>query len=194
MIGRFQRNRGERTAVRAVRGVRARLLAYSVALLAVGIAVTVFTVRQILLVRLDSGVEDSLVQEVQEFRSLADGIDPRTGQPFGPRLQPLFDLYLQRNVPAEGEQLLTFSRGEFYREKDTDPDDFRLSTRGDLMERWSNLTEPQSGDLDTPSGPVRYLAVPVSFGGGPTGTFVVSNFTAGERDEVNDAEIGRAHI
>jgi two-component system, OmpR family, sensor kinase len=176
-----------RVAMRAARGVRIRLFAYSVALLAIGIAVTVLTVRQILLVRLDSRIEESLVQEVQEFRSLADGIDPRTGEEFGPRLEPLFDLYLQRNVPAEGEQLLTFSRGEFYREKDTNPEDLRLSTRPDLMDRWATLTDPVSGDLDTPSGPVRYLAVPVSFGGGPSGTFVVSNFTAGERDEIADA-------
>jgi signal transduction histidine kinase len=172
---------------RAVRGVRARLFAYSVALLAIGIAVTVFTVRQILLVRLDDRVSDSLVQEVQEFRSLADGIDPRTGRRFGPQLKPLFDLYLQRNVPGQGEQLLTFSRGEFYREKDTNPDDERLSTRPNLVQRWSDLTEPESGKLDTSSGPARYLAVPVSFGGGPTGTFVVANFTAGERDEIADA-------
>jgi two-component system OmpR family sensor kinase len=176
-----------RTALRALHGVRARLFAYSVVLLAIGIAVTVLTVRQILLVRLDQRVEDSLVQEVQEFRSLADGINPRTGLPFGPRLEPLFDLYLQRNVPARGEQLLTFAGGEFYREKDTNPEDFRLSTREDLMTLWANLEEPQSGDLDTPSGPVRYLSVPVSFGEGPRGTFVVSYFTAGERDEIADA-------
>jgi two-component system, OmpR family, sensor kinase len=179
--------------LRALRGVRSRLLAYSVLLLFVGIAVTVFTVRQILLVRLDARVEDSLVQEVKEFRSLAGGIDPRTGRPFGPALRPLFDLYLQRNVPAEGEDLLTFSRGEFYRERSSASTDFRLSSRQDLKNRWATLTQPESGDLDTPSGPVRYLAVPISTGD-RRGTFVVANFTSGERDEIEDAVTAAAAV
>jgi two-component system, OmpR family, sensor kinase len=173
--------------LRALRGVRTRIFAYAVLLLLVGIGVTVFTVRQVLLVRLDSRVEESLVQEVREFRSLADGIDPRTGKPFGPGLRPLFDLYLRRNVPAEGEQLLTFSGGAFYREKDTEPGVVRLSSRPDLVQRWAGLERPESGNLDTPSGPVRYLAVPVSALGGRTGTFVVANFTEGERGEIEDA-------
>jgi signal transduction histidine kinase len=179
-------------ALRAVRGVRIRILAYAVLLLLAGIAVTVFTARQILLVRLDSDVEESLVQEVEEFRRLAAGIDPRTGRPFGPRLRPLFDLYLQRNVPASGEQLLTFSRGEFYRSKDINPSDYRLRNRADLVTRWSNLTKPESGELDTPSGPVRYLAVPVT-SGARTGSFVVANFTDAERAEIRNA-IGTAAI
>ena len=173
-------------ALRAVRGVRVRLFAYAALLLFVGIAVTVVTARQILLVRLDSRVEESLVQEVREFRSLAGGTDPRTGRPFG-RLEPLFDLYLQRNVPTLGEQLLTFTGDGFYREKDIDPSDFRLRRRPDLVERWASLTEPDSGEVETISGPVQYLAVPITAGGGREGTFVVAYFTARERDEVEAA-------
>ena len=170
-----------------VRGVRIRLFAYSVLLLFVGIAITLITARQILLVRLDSRVEESLVQEVQEFRSLAGGIDPRTGRPFGPGLRPLFDLYLQRNVPGDGEELLTFSRGGFYRERDFADSTYRLNSRRDLVQRWSRLREPESGELETPAGPVRYLAVPVASTGGRSGAFVVANFIAGERDEIEDA-------
>jgi len=187
LIGRSRQEQPKPAAIRAVRGVRARLFAYSVVLLAVGIAVTVFTGRQILMVRLDSRIGDSLVQEVREFRSLADGIDPRTGRPFGRQPQPLFDLYLKRNVLEEGEQLLTFLHGKLYRVKDTNPDDFLLSSRANLVRRWSTLTEPQSGGLDTPSGPVRYLAVPMWYSGTKAGTFVVAKFTARERDEIADA-------
>lgn len=186
MTGR-SRKQAKPAAVRAVRGVRTRLFAYSVVLLAVGIAVTVFTGRQILLVRLDARVGDSLVQEVREFKSMANGANPQTGRPFDRSLKPLFDLYLKRNVLEEGEQLLTFSRGKLYRDKDTNPDDFRLSTRADLVRRWSNLTEPESGGIETPSGPVRYLAVPMWYSGTHAGTFVVAKFTARERDEVADA-------
>jgi two-component system, OmpR family, sensor kinase len=174
-------------AIRALQGVRARLFAYSVVLLAIGIAVTVFTGRQILLVGLDSRIGDSLLQEVREFKSFAKGAGPRTGLSLERQLQTLFDLYLERNVLEEGEQLLTFTQGRLYRDKDTNPDDFRLSSRADLTRRWGSLTEPQSGGLDTPSGPVRYLAVPMWFSGVRTGTFVVAKFTARERDEIADA-------
>jgi two-component system, OmpR family, sensor kinase len=184
---RAQQDRGKPAAIRAVRGVRARLFAYSVVLLAVGIAVTVFTGRQILLVRLDSRIGDSLLQEVREFRSLARGTNPQTGRPFSRQLEPLFDLYLERNVLEEGEQLLTFTGGKLYRDRDTNPDDFRLSSRADLRRRWATLTEPQSGGIDTPSGPVRYLAVPIWVSATRAGTFVVAKFTARERDEIADA-------
>lgn len=187
MIRRSRQRQAKPAAIRAVRGVRTRLFAYSVVLLAVGIAVTVFTCRQILLARLDSRVGDSLVQEAQEFRSLADGLDLRSGRPLERRLQALFDLYLERNVLEEGEQVLTFTQAELYREKDTSPDDFRLSSRRALVRRWSNLSEPESGGLDTPSGPVRYLAVPLWYSGTHAGTFAVAKFTARDRDEIADA-------
>jgi two-component system OmpR family sensor kinase len=179
--------------IRALRGVRARLFAYSVVLLAVGIAVTVFTGRQILMVRLDSRVGDSLLQEVQEFRNLADGATPLSGRPSEARRRALFDLYLMRNVLEEGEQVLTFADGRLYRERDTSAYDFRLGSRTDLVLQWSNLDEPQSGSLDTPSGPVRYLAVPMWYSGSRAGTFVVAKFTARERDEIADA-VGTAAL
>jgi two-component system, OmpR family, sensor kinase len=187
LIRRPRQRQAKPAAIRAVRGVRTRLFAYSVMLLAVGIAVTVFTCRQILLVRLDSRVGDSLVQEAQEFRSLADGLDLRSGRPLERRLQALFDLYLERNVLEEGEQILTFTKGKLYREKDTSPADFRLSSRAALRRRWASLAEPQSGGLDTPAGPVRYLAVPLRYSGTEAGTFAVAKFTARDRDEIADA-------
>src|SRR5688572_17737878 len=73
------------TLVRRITGgVRARLLASYVILLAIAAFASVLAVRQVLLVRLDDRVEEDLQQEVQEFRALAStGIDPRTRKPFG---------------------------------------------------------------------------------------------------------------
>ena len=173
--------------------MRARLLAYSVLLLFAGIAVTVLTLRQILLTGLDSRVEDALVQEAREFRSLADGIDPRTGEPFGPRLEPLFDLFSERNVPTKDEALIYITGDEVYREEQTAGNDYRIGSRPELVRRWSRLRGPESGELQTPAGPVRYLAVPVALAGREEGgAFVVASFTAGERDEISDAVLAAA--
>ena len=59
-------------------------------LLAIAAFASVFAVRQVLLVRLDDRVEEDLQQEVEEFRELAGGIDPRTGEPFGDDVKAIF--------------------------------------------------------------------------------------------------------
>ncbi len=74
-------------ARRITGGVRTRILASYVILLAIAAFASVLAVRQVLLVRLDDRVEENLQQEVEEFRALAGGIDPRTGEPFGDDVQ-----------------------------------------------------------------------------------------------------------
>ena len=174
--------------LRAARGVRARILVYAVALLLLGIAVTVVTVRQILLVRLDAQVDERLTQEVAEFDALAAGVDPQTGRPFGPRIRPLFDLFLARNVPAADEQLLTYVDGRFYRREPSGGPMSPLSSSPALGERLAGAERPLSGTVDTPEGPVRYLAVPVSSQQAPArGTFVAAYSIGEDRAEVDDA-------
>ena len=60
-------------------------------------------------------VDGALVQEVDEFRALADdGRNPLTGEPFGGDVRSLFDVFLLRNVPIEGEAIFTFVDGRPY--------------------------------------------------------------------------------
>ena len=173
-------------AVRRITGdVRVRILASYVLLLVVAAVISVVVVRQVLLVRLDDRIDEDLSQEVQEFKSLAGGIDPETGRPFGSDSDRIFAVYLERNVPGEGEQLLTIpKRGEF---------DYRATERADLLpdqslvSRWRTLRETERGEIDTVAGEVRYIALPLVSQGRNVGTFVVSHFTQGEREEVNEA-------
>ena len=61
-------------------------------------------------------VDDSLVQEVDEFRRLVrDGRNPLDGEPFGSDVAEIFDVFLLRNVPGEGEEIFTFLGGRSYR-------------------------------------------------------------------------------
>ena len=56
---------------------------------------------------------------------------------------------------------------------------------GDAIDYWLSLEGPQQGTLDTPVGDARYVTVPI----GETGNdlFVVANFPAFERSEIDEA-------
>ena len=167
-------------------GVRARILASYVILLAIAAFASVLAVRQVLLVRLDDRVEEDLQQEVQEFRALAaTGIDPRTRRPFGDDVEAIFRTYLERNVPDDDEELITVPRtGTPRRDGGDNTESF---TFGDFIERWRTLETVERGDIDTPGGPVRYVAIPVEGRTRTLGTFVVASFISDEREEVDEA-------
>jgi signal transduction histidine kinase len=173
-------------ARRITGGVRTRILASYVILLAIAAFASVLAVRQVLLVRLDDRVEEDLQQEVQEFRALADkGVDPETGRPFGDDVKAIFRTYLERNVPDDDEELITVPRrGAPRRDGGDNTESF---TFGDYIDRWRTLAEVERGDVDTPGGPVRYVAIPVEGESGTLGTFAVAIFTADEREQVDEA-------
>jgi signal transduction histidine kinase len=173
-------------ALRRITGdVRVRILASYVLLLLIAAVVSVLVVRQVLLVRLDDRIEEDLAQEVQEFQRLAGGVDPATGEPFGPDANRIFEVYLDRNVPGEGEQLLTIPR--------TGQPQFRATQGADLtfdqslVSGWRDLRNTERGEIDTVAGEARYIALPLLAQGDNVGTFVVAHFTEGEREEVNEA-------
>jgi signal transduction histidine kinase len=157
-----------------------------VILLALAAFASVFAVRQVLLVRLDDRIQDSLNQEVQEFRQLAGGLDPRTGDPFGDEVKRIFDVYFERNVPGEGEELITVPRrGEAQVLASDRATEFIF---GDpYISEWRRLAEVERGEIETPAGTARYVAVPVKDGQRTLGSFVVANFIEGEREEVDEA-------
>ena len=179
-----QRRRPLRRRIAA--DVRTRILVSYVVLLAVAALASVLVVRQVLLVRLDDRIDSDLAQEVDEFQRLAGGIDPETGKPFGTDVKRIFDVFLSRNVAGEGEQLVTVPRkGEArYRNSERVGD---FPPPREEVARWRQLDSSERGELETAIGHVEYLAVPVEVRGRTLGTFVVADYTQGEREEVNAA-------
>lgn len=131
-----QRSRWAGRWRQALHGVRTRVVVATIALLALSTALSVVVMRQVLLERLDEEITDGLHQEVNEFRRLAGGNDPETGEPFGDDLRAILDTYFSRNVPNEGEALLSFVDGR--------PHATAYSAQAnrslDLRLRWSRLT------------------------------------------------------
>ena len=178
---------GERRPLtrRLLGDVRARILTSYVLLLAISAFASVIAVRQVLLVRMDDRIEESLEQEVREFRQLAGGIDPRTGERFGEDVRAIFRTYLDRNVPDDDEELITVPRQG--RPQIDAGDNASGYSFADFVERWRTLPEVDRGELDTPGGPARYVAVPIRVDGATLGTFVVASFIESEREEVDEA-------
>jgi signal transduction histidine kinase len=160
-------------------------------LLAVSTAISLVAVRQVLHLGLDEEINNQLLQESAEFRSLMGGNDPSTGRPFGTDLKSIFDVFFERNFPGEGELLLSILDGKPYKSKRAQDASYRLERQEGLLRQWSGLNNPQRGELETPIGPARYLAVPVVFEGRTRGAFIVANFPAHEQGEI-DGAIGLA--
>jgi two-component system OmpR family sensor kinase len=171
---------------RLLGSARARVLIAALALLAVTIAVSIVVDRAVLLARLDERIDRDLRQEVDEFRRLANGRDPRTGDAFGEDVAALFDVYLSNNVPSDDEVILTLLAGEPYARSADAP--YPVEELAALVERWATTATSAYATDTTPAGPLRSLAVPVTDDDGNVGgTFVVGRFTDADRAEVDEA-------
>lgn len=169
------------------RSARARILASYLVLLAFSTFASVVAIREILLIRLDTRVDASLVREAEELRRLAGGRDPLTGRPFGTNVRRVFDAYLSLNVPGEDEALVTLVDGKPYRSSRTQSAGYSWERDTRLVRRWARLERTTTGSLETPGGPVRFLAVPTRASGKTLGTLVVAISAAEEREAVHEA-------
>jgi signal transduction histidine kinase len=164
------------------------MLLVHVGLLAIAVVASVLAARQLLLARLEDRIDHELAQEVSELRILARGRDPRTGTPFGTDVRRVLQVFLTRNVPSRNEVILTYVEGRPYeRSRTVRSPPYRLDQDPELIARWGTLEETDQGEISTPGGRVRFLAVPVLLPGAPPATFVVAVFRDREQEELNDA-------
>lgn len=196
------RGRIRRRALRFFGGIRLRLVWWFIVVLAIATVASVFIVRQVLVQRLDARIETELVQEVNEVRRLAEGNDPETGEPFGERLDRIFDVFLSRNIPARHEMFLTFIDGSLHGYRPArEPEPlsetqipYELQADAALTARWANVSEPTRGQADTPGGTVEYLAVPFIVAGEPHGTFVVASFREFQEADTQAASLAAGMV
>ena len=165
---------------------RARILASYLVLLLFSTVVGTIVLREVLLTRAGERVDDALVQETEEFGRLArDGRNPRTGKPFGNDVRAIFDVFLSRNVPGEGEAFYTYAGGDLHERnvvRSLEP------VRIPEIDAHGDTPITRRGEFELRDGTrFRYVAVPVKTGGRTRGVFAVAIDLSGELDEVNDA-------
>jgi two-component system, OmpR family, sensor kinase len=168
---------------------RARILASYLILLLFSTAVGTIVLREVLLARAGERVDDALVQETQEFKRLAeDGRNPETGQPFGLDVGAIFDVFLDRNVPAESEAFYTFFDGADHDERFAPSLEERRLAQIDAL---AGTTVPRRGEFEHEDETrFRYVTVPVFPESGDRtrgGVFAVVIDLSQELDEVNEA-------
>ena len=172
---------------------RTRILIWYLLLMALSSAASVLAVRQILFTRLEERVEQSLYQEVEEFRQLRQGKNPETGQPFGDDIVAIFDVFLARNIPEDNEYLLAIVEGELY-EASSLALPAALQPEGGLIDQWSTLLQREQDSVNTVSGTVLYLADPISATGQVGGVFVVAHMISRDRAEVIESVLIIAQV
>lgn len=164
--------------------MRVRILAVVIVLLLVSAVGSVLVLRAALLADLETEITQSLDREAEEFRLLAAGTDPRTGERFDGDLEAVFDVYFAREVADEGELLLALV-GDRVHESRRAEDAAGPEQLTEAADYWAALEEEESGALETEVGEARYVVLPLEGTGGPDGVFVVANFAAAEQDEAS---------
>jgi two-component system OmpR family sensor kinase len=183
-------------------GIRLRMVWWFIVVLALATAGSVILVRQVLVQRLDARIETELVQEVDEVRRLAGGNDPETGEPFGGRVDRIFEVFIARNIPARHEMLLTYLDGELHlfspHSEAGQLDDvqvlYPLHQDKVLATRWADIAEPRRGRAETPAGAIEYLAVPFLVNENPRGVFVVASFRDLQQADTDAASVAAAIV
>ena len=173
--------------------LRARIVAWFIGVLAVTTVALVFVTYEVLLIRLDQRIDAELQQEAAEIRRLAAGRDPATGEPFGTRVDRIFDVFLLRNIPSPNEALITFVAGQPYK-RSAVVVPYRLDQDPELVARWSSLTRPERGSVDTPVGRVEYLGVPLRANGATRGVFVAAIFRDRLREDADSAVLAAGAV
>lgn len=161
---------------------RARILGWYVLLLAVALVAALLLQRALLLRQASVDADLALDQEVSELRQLAGGVDPATGEAFGGDVEAIFDLFLSRNVPLEGEGVVTLIDGLPYK---TDVTGAEL-VGTDVAAGWAQVSLPTRDEVLTERGALRYLAVPLELNGDVLGVFVVAIFMESRLESIDD--------
>jgi two-component system, OmpR family, sensor kinase len=174
-------------------GLRPRIIAWFIGVLAATTTASVIVMHAVLDIRVDRRIDAELAQEAAELRRLAGGNDPESGRPFGARVRRIFRVYLDRNVPSRNEALVTFVDGRpFLRSRAVLP--YRLDRDPTLIARWGTLSQTDRGSVETPAGPVEYIAVPLRSGERTAGVFVAAIFRDREDDDVHAALVAAAIV
>ncbi|HPJ18729.1 MAG TPA: HAMP domain-containing sensor histidine kinase [Actinomycetota bacterium] len=153
---------------------RVRILGWVLIPVLVVLVISWIAAWSLLMQGVDDRIDTELRGEVSELRLLAErGIDEKTGLPFTD-VRSLLDQHIQRSIPDPNETMFVMVDGEVETRTSDDPP-VRLDLDPVLLDQVRDVQDVTLGDLETTSGDVRWIAVPVE-AGGQRGIFIVGIF------------------
>lgn len=167
-------------------GFRTRVLVAYCVLILVSLLASILAIRQVLLAHLDEAIEQALNQEVQEFRVLVDGLDPKTAKPFGENTTAIFQVFLNRNIPKPYEYLITLLPDQFYASSPIALP-HAIGPESPAVNHWRTLTQAERGEIQTPVHAIVYQAEPITINDQVRGVFVVAISIGDERQDIDEA-------
>jgi len=160
---------------------RARILAWYVVLLALALAISVITVRQVLIDHINHRIDAELHESAAELGSLA------LSHPADEKTTSLADLLragVRSGVPEQNATLIGLMDGRPFA-RAPQPVPVRLDLIPNLVTRWAAARHTQFGVVETSAGQVRYAAVPVP-GYPGRGVLISAIFSSRDLAEAND--------
>ena len=159
-------------------GIRARVVASFVTLLAIAVLVSIGVLQQVGSRRIDAQVTQDLSTAAADLRARLGQDASTLGRPGGPTLTSVFDDYL-RARPARGDQA-------FLAIVDGRPFATSAGSRVALQtlpiaSRWAAMRTSETGQVATDAGALRWLAVPVLSNGRLLGVLVATELLAGQQ-------------
>ena len=134
--------------------------------------------------QLQDRIELHLTREAQELAVLAEkAIDPETDEAFSNSAE-LLDLFIKRTIPDPNETMFVVVDG-IVQSRTLDTPLSRIDKNADFVELVSSFEVPTFGNLETESGRVRYLAVPV-IGASDRGALVAAVFADSEGEAITE--------
>lgn len=168
---------------------RPRILGWYVLILLAATILSVLIGRSVLRSRVDHRADVDLERAVEEVQRQVSG-EVASGSTAG--VGGVLTEVVRQNVPSDDEAWFTLVAGRSHVATSGAPYDLRRVPA--LRERWATLDRTDRGELDTPAGPVRYVAVPVHDGADESATFIAARFVGPARSQVDDAVLVMALV
>jgi signal transduction histidine kinase len=170
--------------LRALAGMRTRVLISFLVLLILSTAASVLVLREVLLSRIDDEVAETLKDNIAELELLSSGrVDPATGEPFKGSVGKIFEAYFASHAPLADSATVSWVEGERYRSQTAGPG---MDGLVEALDTVGPVTEPSEGRLETPQGDAYYAAVPVSTAT-EQGALATGQLLADRREQVESA-------
>lgn len=175
-----------------LRSVRAQVIGSMILLVVVGLGASGVLSYLVLYNDVEQRVSEELVQEVQEFESLASGsVNPVTGEPWD-GLEDVLGTLVATLAPEEDQYLLGFIDGELVDYQRSQPR-LDLSAEDQALADMLAVPAPGYGTTTTSRGAMSFAVVPVRDPvDGREGLFVATHLTDEEYAEVNGTAVERA--